>query len=932
MFDPALLFGAICLYMGLLFAVALWGERRAKTGRDPANHPLVYSLSLAVYCTAWTYYGSVGKAASSGFLFLAIYLGPTLAILFWWQLLRRLVRIKSLYHITSLADFISLRYGKSQALAALATLLVLAGITPYIALQIKAIVSTFNLLAVYNIRLEDGLAIHSYREQLSWVMGRIGPLVTALLIVFTIVFGARRLDPTERHQGMVLAVSAECLVKLLAFLTVGVFVTWFLHQGPGDLLQLLAQDPRLTGMLITGGPESSYLTWLSFLLLSAGAVMFLPRQFHMAVVENFDERHIPTAMWVFPLYMLLINLFVVPIAASGLLHGFSAEQADTFVLRLPLRHGQGWLALLVFLGGFSAASGMVMIAAMSLATMLTNHLALPLAERLPALAFLRRRLLPLRWLAIAGIIGAGYWFKREFAEGYLLVDMGIISFAAVLQFVPAVAGGLFWRRGTRRGALWGLGAGFAVWAYTLLTPALVKNGWLPAHLLDPGPGGIALLAPERLLGLVNLDPLGVSVTLSLGINLGLYVLGSLLDRPSPAEQRLADQLVDCLNPRGPWQVSSPQEQVVELADKLTRLERLLGEYLPAHEASALLGQAVKDAALQGLEQVSLLQLADLSAQVESALAGVIGAATAHSSLSRAGLFSSQEAELLSVCYADMLARLKVSPQEMRRRLDYYQAKELLLRRETELLLRSQRVFEEKLQALDHLARSVAHEIRNPVVSIGGLAQRLLAHSGPESKDARYLRKILESVAELEKIVREVRAYADLPAPRPMEVDLGQLTAHMAGLYKERCARLGVELTLENQAGQRGQVVGSVDPYLLEKALAILMDNALEAMPQGGRLRLGLSSNGREANLGVSDSGPGINPLDLPYIFDPFFSTKAEAVGMSLAIARRIAMDHQGEINALTPPGGGASFVLTIPLKPSALPSQQPTAERAPSLK
>jgi Na+/proline symporter len=939
MFDPSLVLLAILLYVGLLFAAALWTERRVAAGKNPVDNPLVYSLSLAVYCTAWTYYGSVGKAATSGYLFLAIYLGPTLAVPFWWFTLRRLVRIKNLFHVTSLADLISLRYGKSRGLAALATLLVLMGITPYLALQLKAVISTFSILTTSDAEM---LLYRYLGLELGWAQANLGALVCLLMIVFTIAFGARRLDPTERHPGMIMAVALECMVKLVAFLAVGIFVTYQVHGGFQDVFAAFAAQPHLNEFLSTGGSGSSYLEWLSYLLLSLCAVFFLPRQFHVAVVENYRERHIATAMWMFPLYMLLINLFVAPLAMAGLLAGYPVSQADNFVLRLPLDLGQGWLALLAFLGGFSAASGMVIIGSLALATMVGNHLILPLLERVPPLAFLRRRLLALRWLTIALVVLAGYWFERQVGESYFLVNMGLISFAAMAQFAPAALGGLFWRRGSRVGALWGLGAGTLIWVYTMLVPAFARSGWLAASpagarmpslsWLTQGPWGLELLAPERFLGAPALDPLTGSVFWSLCFNAGLYVLGSLLFPPEPAERKLAEELAEIMSPAGRAAGLGPGEAVSVLQEKLDALALVLEQYLPPAESQALLAQCLRQLGLEDRQRLSVLQLADLSGRVETALAGSIGTAAAHAALSRAAIFNLEESEALSRAYAGLLASLRLSPLELRRRLDYHQAREQLFKRENELLVRSRQLFQEKLTSLDRLARSVAHEIRNPVTTIGGLTQRLLSQAGAEGRDTKYLAKILAGVQDLEKIVREVRAYADLPAPQVVRQDLGAFLGEVAADYRQQAEAAGVRLVLAGLAGQAERVHTQFDPFLLERALKVLVDNSLEAMPQGGDLRLTLSVDEDTAAIEVADTGPGITAEDLPYLFDPFFSTKAEAVGMSLAIARRIASDHQGDLVAVSHQGKGAIFKLTLPLRVAPLPDQSTQEARPPALR
>ncbi|MBU2519572.1 MAG: histidine kinase [Proteobacteria bacterium] len=914
-FSPWEVLAAILAYMGFLFLVALWAERRAKAGVNPSNNPLIYTLSLAVYCTAWTYYGSVGKAATSGMIFLAIYLGPTLGMLFWWVVLRRLVRVKSVHHLTSIADLISLRYGKSQAVGALVTLMILVGITPYLALQLKAMVLTLKILTLYQV---DSVLYRYYGQEGSWLYMHMGGLIAVMMIIFTIVFGVRRLDPTERHQGMVMAVAVESVVKLLAFLTVGVFVTYYLYDGFGQIFKLferLTHSPHVPSQMVTGQPSSSYLVWMSYLVLSMSAVAFLPRQFHVAVVENFDERHIATASWLFPVYMLLINIFVVPVAMAGLLWGYPLKEADTFVLRLPLDQNFPWLALLAFLGGFSAATAMVMVSTMTMATMVTNHLLIPLLQLVRRLNFLRRRLLQCRWVAVALIILLAYWFQWEVGWAEFLVDMGIISFAAILQLAPSILGGLFWRRGNRAGALMGLAAGFLVWAYTMLFPIAVKVKWLPDSLLEQGPWGLAFLAPDHLFGVTALDPLSNAVFWSLFFNLGFYLLGSLACQQGEQEQRLAQEFTGAAGLGLSLAQVEQGEPFIDLNQKLAGFERVLLDYLEPASARKMIDLCLGQLKLQGLDRITVIQLAELNQMLENQLAGSIGAASAATALRRFPLFTPEEARALASVYAQVLTSLRVSPQELKRKIDYYQEKEELLRRESDLLLHSKRLLEEKLESMDRLARSLAHEIRNPVTAIGGLTHRLLRRGDASGGDPEYLNKILSGVRSLERIVSEVRAYADLPMPVLAPQDLGMLLGRLGEKYSRRAQAAGVELTLEGQAGQKDQVQAWIDRGQVEKILRVLMDNALEAMPQGGRLTLGLVSDGREASISVTDTGVGIPAEDLPFLFDPLFSTKADAVGMNLAIAKRIANEHRGELSVESTPDQGTTFRLVLPLSP-----------------
>ncbi len=673
MFESLTVISVFCLYMGLIFALAVWAERRKAAGRSVVNNPLVYALSISVYCTTWTYYGSVGYAANSGLLFLTIYLGPTMVVIFWWGLLRKLVRIKTTHHITSIADFIGARYEKSVPLAALATVIALVGTMPYIALQLKAVLTTFDMITQ-----DTGVAS-------AFIGSHVGPIVMVLMVVFTIIFGVRRLDPTERHEGIVMAVAAEGLVKLVLFMAAGVFVVYFVHNGLGDIFTryaALTETPVGRGLK----PQTaSFLTWTSYLVLSASAVMFLPRQFHIAVVENQNEDHIKKAMWLFPLYMFLINLFVYPIALSGILSGLPVEQADTYVLQLPLKSGHHLLTLLVFLGGFSAATSMVLITSMTMATMISNHLLLPLVDWIPALGFIERHLLKSRWLAVTCFILMGYWFERVVGGDVMLVNIGIISFAAVLQFAPAIVGGIFWRQANSRGAMLGLTAGFLVWAYTMLLPALVSGGWFSPHLISDGPLGIGLLRPERLFGVRGMDPVSHSVFWSLLANVSAYILGSLTKRPDQQSQRDAESFVRALTEEAMLSRGGRHEAYISLADKRRRIEALLLRYFEPAGAAAITEKCLRETNLEGRERISITQLADLYNEVEKNLAGVVGTAGAHRALISAGVFTPRESQELSEVYGEILASLRARPEDLKRRINFLQERQELTKQHAEEL-------------------------------------------------------------------------------------------------------------------------------------------------------------------------------------------------------------------------------------------------------
>ena len=378
-------------YLLFLFAIAYYGDWRRAQGKSIIANPYIYTLSLAVYCTSWTFFGSVGRAATQGLPFLTVYLGPTVLAFVWWFVLRKMLRICKDNHLTTMSDFLTLRYGKRPLVGLLATLGVLLAIVPYIGLQLKSISDTFNILVQQAV--VSPLHVPVFHDTAFYV--------ALILAVFCILFGARHLDPTERHEGMVAAVAFESLIKLVAFLAIGFLVTYGLFHGWKEIFSRIRQQEGCLGLMqLNTGPHNSYLLMLVQTLLGMGAIMFLPRQFHMAVVENTDERHILTAMWLLPLYLLVINLFVMPIAFGGLLLGLPAAQGDTFVLQIPLQNGHPGLALLTFLGGLSASTAMVAVASVAVSTMLLNSLVMPLALRLKLEKHLPPVLLQLKRAAI----------------------------------------------------------------------------------------------------------------------------------------------------------------------------------------------------------------------------------------------------------------------------------------------------------------------------------------------------------------------------------------------------------------------------------------------------------------------------------------------------------------------------------------------------
>jgi Na+/proline symporter/CheY-like chemotaxis protein len=553
-------------YLGLLFVIASYGDRRR--GRGSPARTMIYPLSLAIYCTSWTFFGSVGLASRTGYDFLAIYVGPVLMVGLATPLIVRVVRLAKAQNITSIADFIAARYGKHQAVAATVALIAIIGTIPYIALQLKAVSASLSTILVH-LDMTTGMP--------QPVLGDIALFVALAMAAFAVLFGTRHIDATEHQEGLILAIAAESLVKLVAFVTVGVFVTFFMFGGPVALFTK-AMETAHTAAVLTREPVWS--TLIVMTLLSTVAIVMLPRQFHVTVVENRSESEIRRAAWLFPLYLVLINLFVIPIAIAGLLaFPRGLIDSDMFVLALPLKAGSDLLALTAFVGGLSAATAMVIVETVALAIMASNDIVVPFVLQrretiLSDRADVGAILLTVRRFSIFLILFLAYLYYRIAGDAQLAA-IGLLSFAAIAQLAPAFFGGLIWRNGTARGALAGMSVGILVWAYTLLVPSFADADLVSKGILELGPLGIAWLRPQHLLGL-DLPPLVHGVLWSLALNIFAYVTSSLARPPTSIERLQANLFVPSeLAPMTPsfrlWRSS------VTVEDLAATVARYLGE-------------------------------------------------------------------------------------------------------------------------------------------------------------------------------------------------------------------------------------------------------------------------------------------------------------------------------------------------------------------
>jgi Na+/proline symporter/signal transduction histidine kinase len=896
-------------YLGLLFAIAYYADQRADAGRPVIASPYIYSLSLAVYATAWTFYGSVGRAASDGIGFLPIYIGPTLMIALWWVVLRKILRISKQNRITSLADFIASRYGKSALLGGLVTVIAVIGILPYISLQLKAVSSSFTILVQYPeiIMPTEVVAAPMRQDTALWV--------AMILAAFTIAFGTRHLDAAEHHQGMVAAIAFESLVKLLAFVAVGVFVTFGMYDGFGDVFARAAARPELRAMMTPlEGVAGSYGNWVWLTILSMMAIMFLPRQFQVAVIENLDEKHLKTAIWLFPLYMLAINIFVLPIAFGGLLRfPDGGVDADTFVLTLPMAEKHELLALLVFIGGLSAATGMVIVETIALSTMVCNDLVMPVLLRLRRLRLNERRdltglLLGIRRSAIVLILLLGYLYFKLAGEAYALVSIGLISFAAVAQFAPVILGGIFWKGGTRAGALCGLLAGFSVWLYTLLLPALARSGWLPISFLDHGPFGIELLKPLQLFGLSGLDQINHAMIWSMIANIGAYVGVSLSYSPSADEHRQASVFVDVFRQTGESGGARFWRGTASVPD----LYNLLARFLGSTKADSAFGEYASTKGLRWPDE-RLLADAELVHYVEVQLAGAIGAASAR------------------VMVASVVKEEALTIDEVREILD--EASQVVVyshrleqkSRELEEATAELREANERLKELDRLkddfVSTVTHELRTPLTSIRAFTEILLDDPEVElGQRKKFLGIITKETERLTRLINQVLDLAKIESGKAEWIESGvdmkevisDTLAAMGQLFKEK--RIEVEARLPEKVSA---VTADLDRMI--QVMLNLLSNAMKFCdPNNGRIEIILAEMDDHLQIDVRDNGRGIRQEDQAAIFSKFrqvgdtLTDKPHGSGLGLHISRQIVEHFGGRMWVQSVVGKGACFSFTLP--------------------
>ncbi|MGB5863739.1 MAG: ATP-binding protein [Sulfitobacter sp.] len=874
----------VCLiYVAGLFVVAFLAERAALRGKGGwlLRSPLVYTLSLSIYCTAWTFYGAVGYAARSGLEYLTIYLGPSLVMIGWWWVLRRLVRIGRAQRVTSVADLISARFGKSNLLAVMITIMAVVGVTPYIALQLQSVTLSVSIFATpdpgsgQTAQINDNAAF--------WV--------AAGLALFTLLFGTRNLNANERHHGVVIAVAVEAVVKLIALLAVGAFVVWGIAGGVAETFARIDASP-------IGTWQTSGSRWTALIMISAAAFVCLPRMFQVMVVENDDERHLQIASWAFPLYLFAISLFVVPIAVIGLELMPEGSNPDLFVLTVPLSSGQSGLAMLAFLGGFSSATSMVIVATLALSTMMSNHIVMPLWLKLNAPGAqqsgdVRNVVIRARRLSILLIISLGYLYYRASGGSGALAAIGLISFGGVAQFLPALLGGIFWRGATRLGAIAGLSVGFAVWMYTMLLPSFGVDAALSAAVFERGLFGSGILRPQALFGITGLDPTVHAVWWSLSLNALLFFVVSTFTFPTPLERLQGAQFVNVFD-HAPRSVKGWAASEGGVDDLMIMSQRILG----AREARAFFeAQALS----QGRVALPPAPTPEFVQALERELAASVGAATANAMIGQ--IIGGQ-----AVSVEDLMAVADESAQI----LEYSGRLEVKSRQLTETAQELGRA-NEKLTQLslqkDSFLSQISHELRTPMTSIRSFSEILRDMDGLSTADKTRYASIIHS--ETLRLTRLLDDLLDLSVLENGQVSLnaGEVRLHdvieraVITALASAPHKLVVQRTVRDE-----DVMLLTDGDRLAQVFINLVTNALKYCDaEKPVLEISVRSHGDQITVVFADNGSGIPEQAQNLIFEKFArlgSGEGDGAGLGLAICREIVTRLGGDISYVPQPVGG----------------------------
>ncbi|MEO9508128.1 ATP-binding protein [Nonlabens ulvanivorans] len=876
-------------YLSLLFAIGIWADRRSKS--KWVHNPWVYALSLAVYCSAWTYYGSVGIAATSGVSFLTTYLGPIIALPLWILVLKRIVVISKQYQVASIADFISLRYGNKRSIGALVTIICVIAVFPYIALQLKAVSETFDILS------GSSKSVSVFTDSTFYI--------AVLLAVFVALFGTQTTDASRRRSGLIFTVAVESVLKLVFFLIIGVYVTFYLFDGTTDIYNQISALDGFEKLATFSNIEAS-INWYFMIALSFFAIFLLPRQFQVSVVENTSVNHLKKASWVFPLYLLLFNVFVIFIAWAGKLLLSGELNPDYYTLYLPLAHGHKFLGLMVFLGGLSSVISMVVVSALALSTMISNNLIIPygfikaLNDSNPKRN--AQRIKNVRRASIFILIIGAYFFYVNFNIELSLFSIGLIAFVIIAQLAPAFFIGLFWNRGSAIAAKTGIIVGSLVTFYTLVLPFITEVFVEGSSLITNGPGGIALLKPYELFGVDFMPPVTHAFFWSMVFNVMFYLVFSVLQKGDYRERNYAELVVNASS------YGELQENAFVWRGEayVSEIRKALIRFLGEKRTTRALNLFYRKYDIDPQEEKADARLVNFS---EKLLTGSIGAASAKLMIS--SVVKEQPVSLPEVLkiLEENKKTITINKQLQQQSHD--------LKRLSDRLKNANQALVEKDRQKDEFLDTVAHELKTPTASIRAASEILFDDDDmPVELKKKFLDNIVNDSDRLAALITNILDLEKLSNGREvMDKKQHSLkdTLHKAvdGVY---------QLALKKQVKIDVNEIESINLYYDEDRILQVFTNLLSnsikfVSSKDGVIKVKTQLTDTTVLMIFEDNGKGIPQEDMEFIFDKFYQSNNQNVkkpmgsGMGLAISRHIIESHHGSIRVDPDFIDGARFIV-----------------------
>jgi Na+/proline symporter/signal transduction histidine kinase len=883
----------IVLYLSMLFVIAYVAEKNKRS--KWTNNPYVYTLSLAVYCTAWTYYGSVGIASSSGISFLAIYLGPVLAMPLWIVLMKKVIRISKQHKISSIADFISIRYGNNRQLGALVTLTCLFAIIPYISLQLKAVSETFSLISAKGSYQSTGFFDDSTFY------------IALLIAVFVAFYGTLSTDTSEHRKGIVATVALESILKLCFFLAIGVYVVFYLFDGTTDIYEQASLRENFDQLTTFGGLGNGF-NWLFTICLSFFAIFLLPRQFHVAVVENDNENHLRKAIWLFPLYLLLFNLFVISIAWAGNIRLDAAVNHDYYSLLLPLQQSDYGLAVMVFIGGFTTVISMIVVSTLALSTMVSNNIVIPygfiktLVEGNPEEN--AKRIKNIRRISIFLLIIVAYFFYIRFSVQLSLYSIGLISFLIIAQLAPSFFLGLTWRRGTARAAETGMLVGLAIVFYTIFLPVISNIARPNVDVLTEGLFGYAWFKPAQTFGFDYLSPESNAFLWSMAFNTLSFVAFSLNTKGNYRERNYAEMFVNHENYGNLQEGGFIWKGEAYVAD----IKRLLNRFLGEQRTNRALQLFNRKYNISETEERADARLINFS---EKLLTGSIGSASAKILLASV----SKETPISLVEVLHILEESKET--KANNKLLQEKSNELAAMAQQLKLVNEELRIQDKLK--DEFLDTVAHELKTPVTSIKAASEVLEDSDMPAELRTKFLENINKDSDRLDTLIRNILDLEKLSGNRTElemdDYDMSDTIQKAIHGVEQIASKKGVSIKFS----KKHNVFARYDEDRILQVLTNLLSNSLKfTEPQTGKIKILLEELEAEVSVIVKDNGRGIPDEDKDYIFDKFYQSKNQNIkkpqgsGLGLAICKKIVESHSGTISVDNHYKKGAVIRFSIP--------------------